>query len=339
MEAFYLVKNGPAATAFERRELALTAPAKGQVQITTEAFGLNFADVMARHGLYREAPPLPAVLGYEVVGHITATGTGTDAPAVGSRVLAFTRFGGYATHVNTDARSVVRIPENMPATDACALATQGCTAWFAATQLFKLRAGEHVLVQAAAGGVGSLLVQLAKMQGCVVYGTAGSEQKLQLLRSLGTDYPINYRATHFAEAVKQLNGGKGLDVVFDNLGGRAFKQALGLLAPGGRIVGYGAAERLDRRGPFATLQLVFGFGFHNPVQWLMKSQTVAGLNMLRVAERNPTLLQEGMTAMLELYNNGKIKVINGGEYTASKLHEAHDALGSRNTTGKLVVRW
>ncbi|MCA6361398.1 MAG: zinc-binding dehydrogenase [Bacteroidetes bacterium] len=339
MEAFYLVKNGSAATAFERRALALQAPASGQVQLATEAFGLNFADVMARQGLYREAPPLPAVLGYEVVGRITTAGENTNAPPAGTRVLAFTRFGGYATHVNTDARSVIPIPEDMPAADACALATQGCTAWFAATQLFRLREGEHVLVQAAAGGVGSLLVQLAKLQGCVVYGTAGNDSKLELLRTLGTDYPINYRTTHFADAVKQLNGGRKLDVVFDNLGGRAFKKALGLLAPGGRIVGYGAAERLGRRGPFATLQLVFGFGFHNPVQWLMKSQTVAGLNMLRVAERNPLLLQEGMTAMLELYNNRKIIVINGGEYPANSLPEAHEALGSRSTTGKLVIRW
>jgi NADPH:quinone reductase-like Zn-dependent oxidoreductase len=339
MEAFYLVKYGAADTAFERRTLSLSPPAKGQVQIEVEAFGLNFADVMARHGLYREAPPLPAVLGYEVVGRIAAVGPDTLAPPAGSRVLGFTRFGGYATHVNTDARSVVSIPADMPAADACALATQGCTAWFAATQLFRLRAGEHVLVQAAAGGVGSLLVQLAKMQGCVVYGTAGSDSKLQLLRTLGTDHPINYRTTHFADAVKQLNGGKGIDVVFDNLGGKAFKQALGLLAPGGRIVGYGAAERLGRRGPFATLQLVFGFGFHSPVQWLMKSQTVAGLNMLRVAERNPLMLQEGMTAMLGLYQNKKINVINGGEYSAGKLPEAHEALSGRTTTGKLVVRW
>ncbi|MCU0435064.1 MAG: zinc-binding dehydrogenase [Bacteroidia bacterium] len=339
MEAFYLVKYGAAAQAFERRTLKLAAPAPGEVQIATESFGLNFADVMARYGLYREAPPLPAVLGYEVTGRIAAVGSGADAPPVGTRVLAFTRFGGYATHVNTEARSVIAIPENMPATDACALATQGCTAWFAATQLLRLRKGEHVLVQAAAGGVGSLLVQLAKMHGCVVYGTAGSETKLELLRKLGVDFPINYRREKFADAVKKIRGSKGLDVVFDNLGGKAFKTALGLLAPGGRIVGYGAAERLDRKGPLATLQLVFGFGFHNPVQWLMKSQTVSGLNMLRIAEKNPGILQEGMNAMLDLYTQQKIQVVQGGEYAAQDLAEAHEALGSRQTAGKLVVRW
>ncbi|MFN8715321.1 MAG: zinc-binding alcohol dehydrogenase family protein [Bacteroidota bacterium] len=339
MEAFYLVKNGDASAAFERRAHHLPEPAAHEVRIKVESFGLNFADVMARKGLYREAPPIPAVLGYEVVGRIEFAGSNAEAPPPGTRVLAFTRFGGYATHVNADARSIVVIPENMHPADACALATQGCTAWFAATQLFKLRAGEHVLIQAAAGGVGSLLVQLAKMNGCIVYGTAGSEEKLQLLRSLGTDHPINYNTQHFADAVRNIRGNKGLDVVYDNLGGKAFRSALGLLAPGGRIVGYGAAERLNRKGPFATLGLVFGFGFHNPVRWLMQSQTVCGLNMLRLAERNPLLLQEGMTAMLELHSEGKIRIIHGGIYTAAQLPEAHEALGSRKTTGKVIVSW
>lgn len=336
MEAFYLVKNGAAATAFERRALVLKEPAAQEVRIKTEAFGLNFADVMARHGLYREAPPLPAVLGYEVVGRVD---NAASILPLGTRVLAFTRFGGYATHVTTDARSIVPIPEDLHPADACALATQGCTAWFAATQLFKLRKGEHVLVQAAAGGVGSLLVQLAKLQGCVVYGTAGSNEKLKLLRELGVDHPINYNEQNFAEVIRSVRGEAGLDVVFDNLGGKAFKSALRLLAPGGRIVGYGAAERLDRKGPFATLGLVFGFGFHNPVQWLMKSQVVCGLNMLRLAERNPLLLQEGMMAMLELQRAGKIRVIRGGTYSANDLAIAHDALGSRKTIGKVIVHW
>lgn len=339
MEAFFLTRYGHSSTAFERRNLSLPALKPGQVRIAAEAFGLNFADVMARKGLYREAPPLPAVLGYEVVGRVDATGEGVTNVKTGQRVVAFTRFGGYATHAVSDARAVAAIPETMDVCTAAALATQGCTAWYAAEETFPVRAGDHVLVQAAAGGVGSLLVQLMKRKGAIVYGTIGSDEKAALLRELGVDHIINYRKNDVVKVVRELRGGKGLDVIYDNVGGKMFRRLAGLLEPGGRIAGYGAAERLERKGPFATARLALGFGFFSPVALLVPSKTMAGINMLRVADHKPEVLRACLERVVALGVSGEIRPVCGGIFPAGELAAAHALLESRKSTGKIVVKW
>ncbi|MGL4596521.1 MAG: quinone oxidoreductase family protein [Bacteroidia bacterium] len=338
MEAIYLVKHGSGETAFERRALTLPPLQKNEVRIAVEGFGLNFADVMARNGLYREAPPLPAVLGYESVGRVDAIGDDVSELVVGQRVLAFSRFGGYATHVQVPALAVVPIAEKFALDEATALGTQYCTAWYAAEEALRMYAGEHVLIQAAAGGVGTALVQMAKRKGCIVYGTAGSEEKINYLRNLGVDHPINYRKENFDDYIRRVRP-KGLDVVFDCLGGKGFKRGFNLLAPGGRIAGYGAAERIDKKGPFATLSLVFGFGFYNPVRLLIPSKTIAGVNMLRVAEQKPELLRRCMLAVTALAETGELKPFGGGIFEVSDIGKAHELLQNRQTKGKIAVRW
>jgi NADPH2:quinone reductase len=339
MEAYFLTRYGAAGESFERRELHLPAPGDQQVLVKAEASGLNFADVMARRGLYREAPPLPAVLGYEMVGRIEAMGKDTNGFQVGDRVLAFTRFGGYASHALCDHRAVAAIPENMDACTAASLATQGCTAYFGVNETIPVREGEHVLVQAAAGGVGHLLVQLLKQKGAVVYGAVGSDEKFGLLEKLGVDFPLNYRKEKISDAIRRIRGDKGIDIVFDNVGGKTFRELSKLLAPGGRIVGYGAAERLDRKGPFGTLGLVFGFGFFSPVKLLVPSQTMAGINMLRIADNRPELLQYCMKACIRLAEGGKLQPVCGGTFPVSEIGKAHELLESRRSTGKIIVRW
>jgi NADPH:quinone reductase-like Zn-dependent oxidoreductase len=338
MEAIYLVKYGAGEIAFERRSLTLPALQKNEVRIAVEGFGLNFADVMARHGLYREAPPLPAILGYESVGHVVALGEEVRDLAIGQRVLAFSRFGGYATHVQVPAVAVVPISKKFSIDEATALGTQYCTAWYAAEEALRLYAGEHVLIQAAAGGVGTALVQMAKRKGCVVYGTAGSEEKLNYLRNLGVDHPINYQKENFDDYIRRVRP-KGIDVVFDCLGGKGFKRGFNLLHAGGRIAGYGAAERLDKKGPFATLSLVFGFGFYSPIRLLIPSKTIAGVNMLRVAEQKPELLRTCMLAVTKLAESGELKPFGGGIFDVAEIGKAHELLQNRQTKGKIAVRW
>ncbi len=338
MEAIYLVKQGSGETAFERRALTLPTLPKNEVRIAVEGFGLNFADVMARNGLYREAPPLPAILGYESVGRVEALGDEVRDLTIGQRVLAFSRFGGYATHVQVPALAVVPISEKFSIDEATALGTQYCTAWYAAEEALRLYAGEHVLVQAAAGGVGTALVQMAKRKGCVVYGTAGSEEKLNYLRSIGVDHPINYQKEKFDDYIRRVRP-KGIDVVFDCLGGKGFKRGFKLLAPGGRIAGYGAAERLDKKGPFATLSLVFGFGFYSPVGLLIPSKTIAGVNMLRIAEQKPELLRTCMLAVTKLAESGELNPFGGGVFDVAEIGKAHEMLQNRQTKGKIAVRW
>ena len=175
-EAFVLCKFGPSAQAFERKIVEIPALDSDEVLIESEAFGLNYADVMARRGLYREAPAFPCVIGYEVVGTIIQTGSSVDITLIGKRVVAFTRFGGYAKHVITTKDAIAEIGK-MPVNDALALATQGVTAYYMANYISPVRTGEHVLIHAAAGGVGTLLIQLAKQAGAIVIAKVSSKEK------------------------------------------------------------------------------------------------------------------------------------------------------------------
>ena len=166
MKAIYIVKHGSADDAFEVRETPKPVPKPGEVLVKVEAFGLNFADVMARKGMYKDAPPIPSVIGYDVCGTIESVGSNVTDVTEGERVTAMTRFGGYAEYAITDARAVTRIPDSVNAAEATALTTQYCTAYFCAAEMVNLFAGDKVVIHSAAGGVGAGLVQYAKYKGC-----------------------------------------------------------------------------------------------------------------------------------------------------------------------------
>lgn len=340
MKALCLIRHGDAQGAFEMRESPAPEAGPGQVRIAVEAFGLNYADVSARHGTYQDAPPLPSVLGYEVVGRIDALGPEVTGFTAGQRIAALTRFGGYATSAVTDYRAAVPIPDDMDVGIAAALPTQGCTAYFSAEEMVRLHPGDHVLIQAAAGGVGTLLVQLAKHRGCYVYGTAGSDDKLEYLRTQGVDKPINYRRDDFAEVIKRERGADGLDVIFDSIGGSAIRKGLQLLAPGGRIVCFGAASH--EAGSFQilrSLKFALSFGFPHPIPLLMNSRSILGVNMLRIADHRPLVLQRCMQNVAKLALDGVLRPVVGGRFTADKIGEAHAFLEGRRSTGKIVVTW
>ncbi|MDX2285160.1 MAG: zinc-binding dehydrogenase [Bacteroidia bacterium] len=340
MRAAVLVRHGDARTAFELREVPDPVPAPHEVLIRVEAFGLNFADVMARLGLYRDAPPLPAVLGYDVAG--TVAQAGSEAQGLfqpGDRVAALTRFGGYAEYAAADARAVVKIPPELDAGAATALMTQYGTAYFMTDQITRLFPGDQVLIHAAAGGVGTALVQLALHRGCTVYGTAGSEEKLAYLRQQGVQHPINYRSRDFVEAVQAIGGSRPLDAVFDPVGGPSVKRGMQLLRPGGRMLVYGASSLTDARGLFQKLRVALGFGFYSPIGLVGQSKSIIGVNMLRIADHRPAYLQETLRGVVRLAGEGVLRPVTGGVYPAEQIGEAHAALGGRQTTGKLVMRW
>lgn len=340
MKAWVLTKYGKAEQAFSLQEMPEEAPGAGMVAVDVEAFGLNYADIMARRGMYRDAPPKPCVIGYEVCGRISAVGDGVTDLQVGQRVAAFTRFGGYSTRVVTPADGTVPIPEDMAAGVALALTVQYVTAWFCAEDRVTLMEGDHVLVQAAAGGVGTALVQLCKRKGCVVYGTAGSPEKLKYLVEQGVDVPINYRKEDFYEKIKSLRGEEGIDVAFDSLGGKAFKKQEKLLKPGGRIIGFGAASRSNGgRSIISDIRMVLGFGFYSPPFMLMKSKGIIGVNMLRIADHKPKLLKHCLTEVVKLAEEGAINPVIGGEFAAEDLVKAHKFVEERKSIGKVIVNW
>jgi len=296
--------------------------------------------VMARLGKYKEAPALPSVIGYEAIGRISALAEDVKGLEKGQRVACFVRFGGYATQVLTPAMGVVPVSDEMDAGIALALTVQYCTAWYASEICMQLQSGDHVLVQAAAGGVGIALVQMAKRKGCIVYGTAGSDEKLQLLREQGVDYPINYNKVDWAVEVNRIRGGKGLDVVFDSLGGSEFRRGYKSLSPGGRIAGFGNASRTKGWANVAgDLKTLFGFGFFSPAFLLMQSRSIVGVNMLRVADHRPDILKTCLENTFELAEAGVFKPVIGARFPHEEMGKAHVLLESRKSTGKIVVNW
>lgn len=336
MRAWQLQHHGDASTAFALRELPDLVPSAGQVLIRSEGFGLNYADVMARRGLYREAPPPPCVIGYECVGRVERCGEGVPVELLGKRVVAITRFGGYAQLAVTDHRALAVIPEEMGLGEALALATQGCTAWYMAHYAWALREGQRVLVHSAAGGVGHILVQLALRAGCHVTAIASGERKLAFLRSLGAQQVIDRSSTDHLTA---LRNEPLFDVSFNAVGGSTFKKDMALLNSGGALVMYGGAERGSLRGPLATLGFVWRMGLVIPIFLMMKSRSLIGVNMLRIGEAHPLMLARCLRETAAAVQGGWLRPHVHGVFAAEQLAEAHTALESGASTGKVAVRW
>ncbi|MFT4834769.1 MAG: NADPH:quinone reductase-like Zn-dependent oxidoreductase [Marinoscillum sp.] len=340
MRTLTLVKNGKASTAFELQQQPDPRMGPTDVLIRSEGFGLNFADVMARLGIYKDCPPLPAVIGYENVGRISAVGSEVKEFAVGDRVLAFTRFGGYADTVVSPTEAIVKIADSLSVGEATALATQYITAYFALEETVHLYEGDHALVHAAAGGVGTALVQMLKNKGCVVFGTAGSEEKLSYLKSIGVDYPINYRSKDYEAEIKGLGFGKKLDATFNPVGGDYVKKDFRLLNAGGTVVIYGASKLTEARGnPFKIIKLLFGFGFWSPIKFVSSSKSMVGINMLRIADFKPVAFQRALKAVVAMSESGAIKPTVGKEFKYTELAEAHEYLEGRQSIGKVAIKW
>jgi NADPH:quinone reductase-like Zn-dependent oxidoreductase len=340
MKAIALVRYGKSETAFETVERPTPTIGDEEVLIEVEGFGLNFADVMARLGLYREAPPKPAILGYEVVGRIKDFGKNVTRFKKGERVVALTRFGGYAEFAVSNQMACIQIDESTPLTEAAAFATQFCTAYFIIEKKIHLKKDERILVHAAAGGVGSALVQLAKLRGAYVIATIGSNSKRDLVKSFGADEIIASREVDFAEAIEKKFGKNSIDYVCDSIGGETFKKGFKLLRPTGTIIGFGSAESTGGFSAITSgLKLLFGFGIFSPAFLIMQSRAVIGVNMLRIADLRPDLIQDCLQGVLELYRAKKIKPVSGGEYPLDQLAHAHQLLEDRKTVGKLAVRF
>lgn len=340
MKAAVLVKQGDAKDSFEIRDLEVPVLESDEVLIKVEAFGLNFADVMARQGLYKEAPALPSVLGYDVVGVIEKVGEESSNHLLGKRVVSMTRFGGYAQYAKTKAAGVSEIDSTLPTGEALALATQYCTAYFMAYECVSVFEGDNVLMHAAAGGVGTALAQLLTLKGCTIFGLTSNDDKLEYLKNNGVHYPINYKKSNYEIEVRKVLGGNKLDVAFNSVGGSTYKKDTSLLQKGGRSVLYGVAERSGKgKGMLPTLDLAWKFGIYSPIQMLLKSQAVIGVNMLHIADEKPQVIKRCLDAVVKLTEEGKLKPFVGGVFKYDKIGEAHSLLESRKSKGKIIVEW
>lgn len=337
MKAIYLQKYGSAQEAFVVKETKIPTPKEDEVLIKVKYSGLNFADVIARRGMYPDAPKNPALLGYDVSGEISAVGEKVTEFKIGQQVVAMTRFGGYAEYAVTNKNGVAVVPDGYDMAAATVLATQACTAYYCAEDCVTLHKGDKVLIQAAAGGVGSLLVQIAKHRGCIVYGTA-STGKQDFIKKLGVDYAIDYTKDNFYDVIK--GNGHQLDMVFDSLGGTAFAKGVKLLAPGGKMVCYGAAEQLEsRKNKLKLISLAVGFGLFSPISLLMQSKSIITVNMLRVADFKQSVFNEVLQNVIKMADQKIITPHVSKVFPALDIAEAHDFLESRQSTGKVVLKW
>ncbi|WP_069759666.1 medium chain dehydrogenase/reductase family protein [Streptomyces sp. LUP47B] len=227
------------------RHGAVPTAGPGQVVIRMEATGVSFAEQQMRRGRYYDQPPFPFVPGYDLVGTVLATGEGVAPDLAGTRVAALVKVGGWASHVLVDAADVVPVPEGIGAAEAETLVVNGITAWQMLHRKARVRPGQTVVVYGANGGVGSVLVQLARAAGAHVIGTA-SPRHHEALREQGV-VPVDYRARDLAARIREL-APHGVHAVFDHVGGRGLVDSWRLLAPGGTLVSYGSATTLDAEG-------------------------------------------------------------------------------------------
>jgi NADPH:quinone reductase-like Zn-dependent oxidoreductase len=339
MKGAVLVRKGDIEKAFEIRELPIPEPSANEVQIQVSAFGLNYADRMAIKGFYRDAPPLPSVLGYDVTGIISRVGSAVRHLKPGDQVTALTRFGGYAQYAVTDQRAVVKVPENIEPCTALSLATQAATAWYCAEEACTIYENERVIITAAAGGVGSLLLQLAKRRKAKVYGIVSTEEKENIIRNMGADGVLNRSKGDIFMQYQQLEGKKAIDIMFDSAGGSYLRKGIKNLAPGGRFVGYGSAQGSDAGNIFKLIPFALSFGFYHPASFLMECQSLIGVNMLRLADHKPEIVQHCMQQAVDLYRQGALLPQKGKEFSIDQLTLAHQQLSMGKVPGKIAIRW
>jgi NADPH:quinone reductase-like Zn-dependent oxidoreductase len=332
MRAVVITKHGPPSVLKVQDRSDPPPPSPGQVRIAVRAAGVNFADHLARVGLYPDAPKVPSLVGYEVAGTIEAVGDGVDPARVGERVLAGTRFGGYAEIVNAAAADTVVLPDSMSFEQGAAVPVNYATAWAALHGYGSLRAGERVLVHAAAGGVGIAAVQLAKAAGAIVDGTA-SPGKHARLAALGVDRAIDYRRDGWWKGLGPY------DIVLDALGGTSLRRSFDLLRPGGRLVAYGLSSlqqgekrSLWRAAPQA-LAMVRGF---NLINQLNDSKAVIGLNMLRLWDDRGTL-EPWIGPLSTALADGTAAPVVHAAVPFAEAPEAHRILAARENIGKVVL--
>jgi len=339
MKSVVLKKYGKATEAFEIKETVKPVCGENDVMIEVECFGLNYAEVMARNGLYKAAPKIPCVLGYEVVGTVCEIGSKVTSIQTGKRVVAFTRFGGYSEYVVTPQNAVSEI-ENMDAGVACSIAVQYATAYYMAYEAINLFEGDKVMIHAGAGGVGTALIQLCKLKGASVFANAGSDDKLDFMKQQGADEVINYRSVDYEKKIREKLGLQKLDVVFNPIGGATFKKDFRLIGSGGKLVLFGASERSGKKfGLLSTLNFLRKMGLVLPIFLVGSSKSLIGVNMLNIGDDKPEILARCMKKVVELVKSQKLNPQVGNRFDVSEIAIAHDLLESRNSTGKIVVYW
>lgn len=323
MKAVWVTKiGGPDVLAV--RDTAKPEPGPGEVLIRVHATSVNFADVKARQGRYHGATEPPFIPGLDVAGTVEAVGTGVVAIKPGARVMAFPRGGSYAEYVVASETLVFPIPDDVSLDVAAATPTVGITAYKLLHDVARLEPGETVLIHAAAGGVGTTAIQLARFMGAsMVLGTVSRDDKKVVAEAAGADRVINYSQDNFVETIHEITLGRGVDVVLDSVGGPVAEQSLTALAHFGRLVHFGSAS--GRPGSMTVGDL------H------ASCRAVLGFSLGTARAERPHLLKPAAEAVLSLLKTGALSMHIGRRYPLQEAAAAQTWMESRASTGKILL--
>jgi NADPH:quinone reductase-like Zn-dependent oxidoreductase len=340
MRAIVIPRHGPPSV-FEEQELPDRRLAPRDLRIRVEAAGVNFADLMGRVGLYPDAPPMPYAPGYEVAGVVEEVGEKVDpALAPGTRVMATTRFWGYADRIRVAEHWAVPLPDHIDFATAAAVPVNYLTAYLGLIHCGAAKPGERVLVHGGAGGVGLAVLDLARPLDIQLYATAGSDEKCRRLEALGVVKAFNYQTSDYAEAARQELRGGGFQLILDPLGPESFKKGLDLLEPLGRIVCYGFSSLVTgpKRKLWHAVTSVMKASKVNPITLMNENKGVFGLNLAQLFTQRE-LHREAMGRLVGMLAAGGIRPTLAQTFplTPAGAADAHTYLHERRNFGKVVL--
>jgi NADPH:quinone reductase-like Zn-dependent oxidoreductase len=307
------------------------SPGPGQVRVEVAAAGINFADVMARMGMYPDAPKPPCVVGYEVAGTVAEVGEGASGVSVGDRVMAGTQFGGYSDQVVVSADQVIPLADGLSFEQGAAVPVNYATAWAGLIGYGNLQPGERVLIHSAGGGVGIAATQIAKRHGGEVWGTASSS-KHEAIRGFGVDHPLDYRADGWERGLPTF------DLIMDAIGGKSFRRSYDMLRAGGRLVAFGASSVVsgEKRNLVTALRAVASMPRFNLMKQMSASKAVIGLNMLSLWKEHGTL-DPWITPLREMLGDGSLQPVVAEAFPFDRAGDAHNMITERRNVGKVVL--
>lgn len=321
----------------ELREAADPSPKEGELRIRVAASGINFADVLARQGLYPDAPKVPCVVGYEVSGTVDAVGPGVDQGWQGKEVFGLTRFGGYADVVTVPANQVFEKPASLSHEQAAAIPVNYLTAWQLLVVMGALSADETVLVHNAGGGVGLAAIDIARHVGATIFGTA-SPGKHDFLGQRGLHEAIDYRGKDWTQEVDRLTGGKGVELITDPLGGSHWKKSYAALRSTGRLGMFGISSASESKllGPLKLLKTAAGMPFFHPIPLMNNNRSVFGVNLGHMWHETDKI-RVWMEALLRGVADGWVRPHVDSAFSFEQAGEAQAYIEARKNIGKVVL--
>jgi NADPH:quinone reductase-like Zn-dependent oxidoreductase len=312
-------------------------PGDGEVRIRVRAAGVNFADILAREGLYPDAPKLPAVVGYEVSGVVDALGAGADGALRDQEVFALTRFGGYAEYVVVAADQAIPKPETLSHAQAAAIPVNYLTAWQLLVVMGSLKPTESVLIHNAGGGVGLAAIDIARRVGATIYGTA-SPGKHAFLKDRGLDFPIDYRTSDWSAELDRLTQRRGVELITDPIGGANWRKSYRALRATGRLGMFGASTATESKlfGPLRFLSVAVNLPWYNPVMLMNRNRSVFGVNLGHLWHE-PEKIREWTGTLVQGVADGWVRPHVDKTFSFAQAGEAHAYISARNNIGKVVL--